>query len=88
MSYDKERADAYYLLSLHDIANGLDLSTMEAVLEDLELEEDYSACSGVFRAIDFAKNNSIKQIIQEYDETLERLADEVDGPTIEGKEQD
>ena len=78
MSYDKDRVSAYYLLGLHDIAKGLELSVLEAVLTDLEEEEDYEACDGLSQAINFAKNNTIIQILEEYDNALDRLATEVE----------
>lgn len=78
MSYDKERVSAYYLLGLHDIAKGLEIDVLEAVLTDLEEEEDYEACDGLSQAINFAKKNTVIQILEEYDNALDRLAEEIE----------
>jgi len=52
--------------------------TLKAALEDMEVAEEYEACSGLARAIRFAENNTREQLIQEYDNTLDRLAEEAD----------
>ncbi len=78
MSYDKERVSAYYLLGLHDIAKGLELKVLESVLSDLEEDEDYEACEGLSKAIKFAEKSTVIEIIEEYDNALDRLAEEVD----------
>ena len=74
--YNKEKEEAYYLLSLHDLYEGIEVEALEAAIEDMELLEEYEACRGIQKAIKFAKNNTREQLIQEYDNTLDRLAEE------------
>lgn len=76
--YNKENEEAYYLLSLHDLYEGIEVETLKAALEDMEVAEEYEACSGLAKAIRFAENNTREQLIQEYDDTLDRLAEEAD----------
>ena len=78
MSYNKERVSAYYLLGLHDIVKGLEIGALEAILKDLEEEEDYEACDGLSQAINFAKKNTVMQTLEEYDNALDRIAEEVE----------
>jgi len=76
--YNKENEEAYYLLSLHDLYEGIELDALKAALEDMEVSEQYEACGGIAKAIRFAENNTRQQLIQEYDDALERLAQEAD----------
>jgi hypothetical protein len=76
--YDKEKEQTYYLLSLHDLYEGIEIEALEAALEDMEIQEQYEVCGGISKAIRFAKNNTREQLIQEYDDTLDRLAEEAD----------
>lgn len=76
--YSKEKEETYYLLSLHDLYEGIEIEALESVLEDMEVQEEYEVCSGLAKAIKFAKNNTREQLIQEYDDTLERIAQEAD----------
>ena len=75
--YNKENEEAYYLLSLHDLYEGIEIDALKAALEDMEVSEHYEACGGIAKAIRFAENNTREQIIQEYDDTLDRLAEEI-----------
>jgi len=74
--YNKENEEAYYLLSLHDLYEGIEIEALKVALEDMEVSEEYEACSGLAKAIRFAENNTREQLIQEYDKTLDRLAEE------------
>jgi|TARA_R110000803_G_scaffold208724_1_gene277612 hypothetical protein len=76
--YNKEKEEAYYLLSLHDLYEGIEIEALEAAIEDMELLEEYEACRGIQRAIKFAKENTKQAIQEEYDNELDRLAEEVD----------
>ena len=76
--YNKENEEAYYLLTLHDLYEGIDIEVLKAALEDMEVSEEYEACSGLAKAINFAENNTREQLIKEYDDTLDRLAQEAD----------
>tara|TARA_R110000744_G_scaffold322642_1_gene428596 strand:+ start:34 stop:267 length:234 start_codon:yes stop_codon:yes gene_type:complete len=76
--YNKEKEEAYYLLSLHDLYEGIEIEALEAAIEDMELVEEYEACRGIQRAIKFAKENTKQAIQEEYDNELDRLAEEVD----------
>ena len=74
--YNKENEEAYYLLSLHDLYEGIEIEALKTALEDMEVSEQYEACGGIAKAIKFAENNTREQLIQEYDNTLDRLAEE------------
>lgn len=76
--FDKELADSYYLMALHDILSGANIELMKAALEDLEVDEQYEACDGVHRAIKFSTNKTLTEIIKEYDDTLDRIAEEIE----------
>tara|TARA_R110000803_G_scaffold157693_1_gene221997 strand:+ start:135 stop:368 length:234 start_codon:yes stop_codon:yes gene_type:complete len=76
--YNKETEQTYYLLSLHDLYEGIEIEVLETALEDMEVLEQYEMCGGISKAIRFAKNNTREQLIQEYDDTLDRLAEESD----------
>ena len=76
--YNKENEEAYYLLSLHDLYEGMDIEVLKIALEDMEVSEEYEACGGLSRAIRFAEKHTREQLIKEYDDTLERLAQEAD----------
>ena len=76
--FDKELADSYYLMALHDILSGADMELMNTALEDLEVDEHYEACDGVYRAIKFSTDKTITEIIKEYDDTLDRIAEEIE----------
>ena len=76
--YSKEKEETYYLLSLHDLYEGIEIEALKAVLEDMEVKEEYEVCSGLDKAIKFAENNTREQLIKEYDDTLERIAQEAD----------
>lgn len=76
--FDKELADSYYLMALHDILSGADMELMNTALEDLEVDEQYEACDGVYRAIKFSTDKTITEIIKEYDDTLDRIAEEIE----------
>ena len=76
--FDKELADSYYLMALHDILSGVDMELMNTALEDLEVDEQYEACDGVYRAIKFSTDKTITEIIKEYDDTLDRIAEEIE----------
>jgi len=74
--YNKENEEAYYLLSLHDLYEGIEIEALKTALEDMEVSEHYEACGGIAKAIRFAENNTREQLIKEYDDTLDRLAEE------------
>ena len=76
--YNKSKEEAYYLLSLHDLYEGIEIEALEAAIEDMELLEEYEACKGIQTAIKFAKENTKQAIQEEYDNELDRLAEEVD----------
>lgn len=76
--YNKEHEEAYYLLTLHDLYEGIEIELLKVALEDMEMSEEYEACSGLAKAIRFAENNTREQLIKEYDDTLDRLAQEAD----------
>tara|TARA_R110000803_G_scaffold146794_1_gene212490 strand:- start:119 stop:361 length:243 start_codon:yes stop_codon:yes gene_type:complete len=76
-SYNKEKEEAYYLLSLQDLHNGIEIEALEFAIEDLEVLEEYEACRGIQKAIKFASKNNKQAIQEEYDNELDRLAEEV-----------
>ena len=76
--YNKSKEDAYWLLSLHDLYEGIEVEALEAAIEDMELQEEYEACRGIQKAIKFAKYKTKQAIQEEYDNELDRLAEEVD----------
>lgn len=76
--WDNDRVDAHYLIALHDIVEGIDIRILDTVLEELEVEEDYEACEGIARALEFCKDKTINEITKEYDDTLDRIAEEVE----------
>ncbi len=78
MSYDKEKEDAYYLLALHDICQGLEIDAMEDILKEHEELEEYEICGALHKAISFAKNNTVESIIKEYDDALDRIAEKAE----------
>lgn len=75
--WDKDRMEMHYLVSLHDIVEGIEISVLESVIEDLEVEEDYEACEGIAKALEFCENKTIEEITKEYDDTLDRIAEEI-----------
>lgn len=75
--FDKEREKTFYLLSLHDLYEGIEIEALEAALEDMEIQEEYEVCGGISKAIKFAKNNTREQLIEEYDGVLDEIAEEV-----------
>jgi hypothetical protein len=76
--FNKNLADSYYLMALHDILSGADIESIKSALEDLEVDEQYEACDGIHRAIKFSTDRTITEIIKEYDDTLDRIAEEIE----------
>lgn len=76
--FNRNLADSYYLMALHDILGGADIESIKSALEDLEVDEQYEACDGIHRAIKFSTDRTITEIIKEYDDTLDRIAEEIE----------
>lgn len=53
-----EEADEFYVATITDFCNGIELDELEEVLYFYEEVEDYEACMGIKRAID-----NLKEII-------------------------
>lgn len=67
MTYEEKIQD-FYLASLEDILEGVDIKELEYILKDFEDEEMYEECAGVKKALDFIKKRTIKEIKVEYKE--------------------
>ena len=65
----EETIQEFYIASLEDVIDGMEIKELEWVLKDFENEEMYEECAGIKKALDFIKKKTIKEIKKEYKET-------------------
>lgn len=64
----EETIQEFYIVSLEDVIDGMEIKELEWVLKDFENEEMYEECAGIKKALDFIKKKTIKEIKKEYKE--------------------
>jgi hypothetical protein len=64
----EETIQDFYIASLEDVIEGMEIKELEWVLKDFEDEEMYEECAGIKKALDFIKKKTIKEIKKEYKE--------------------
>ena len=57
---NKDLIEEYYLLSLIDISNGVDISELESTIDFYKEIENYEACAGILKAIHESGYQTIK----------------------------
>ena len=57
--------EEFYLIALEQIYNGVPLDVIKDMLTDLEEEEQYLKCAGVYKALEFANSNTMRSIEKE-----------------------
>lgn len=62
MSFNKERAEEFYIMALMDISDGVSLVDLEEVIKEYEKAEMYEACAGILKALHEAQYYSIDNI--------------------------
>ena len=65
----EETIQEFYIASLEDVIDGMEIKELEWVLKDFENEEMYEECAGIKKALDCIKKKTIKEIKKEYKET-------------------
>jgi len=64
----EETIQEFYIASLEDVIDGMEIKELEWDLKDFENEEMYEECAGIKKALDFIKKKTIKEIKKEYKE--------------------
>lgn len=65
MASNKETIAEYFHLALLDIRDGVSLTEMEEVLKIYERNENYLACAGIHKAIEYVKHKTIKNLYED-----------------------
>lgn len=64
----KELIDDFYLMALHDLADGASIGDLKRAMKYYETLEDYEACAGIKKALDEIKTETIQSIKTKIDE--------------------
>ena len=64
----KELVDEFYLMALHDIADGASIDDLKKAMMYYEAIEDYEACAGIKKALDQVRTQTIQAIKTKIDE--------------------
>jgi len=71
--YSGEQQDivyCYYLLALYSISQGETLDELEYIISEFEDEDLYEQCDGIRQAINFAKNNTMQNVLLELNKEI------------------
>jgi len=61
----KELIKEFYLLTLEELVDGQTFATLEKAVYYHEVFEEYEACEGILRALEFADKATLKQVKKE-----------------------
>lgn len=62
---------SYYLLTLYSISQGETIEELEEVVLGFEQDDLYEQCDGMRQAIEFAKTNTIQEVLSELNKGIE-----------------